>query len=195
VINPFVEQRLRLDTGDRLANVIATLPTTLRETNAGPLLGIVRELEASSIVELGVINAVANVDVENREAIHEQRLILSDYRDRRLHDRDRTHCSNIGRILTQVRSEPTGPTAGTRVQVVDEVLEPIVRADERLLDDVEAILEKAVTAIVAMDDATRVVEAETAQSRFVEEMEPTKQAIKANLSRLNKLTGELIDTM
>ena len=195
MINTFVEQRMRLDASDQLASVVGTLPKELRDTNAAPLLAILRELEASSVIELGVINAVIRVDPENRQQIQEQRAILKDYSDRRLHDRDRTHCSNIRRILTQVRSNSAGAGASNRITVVDAVLVPITHADFELLDDVELILGKATTAITAMDDANRVADVELVQRAFAAEMEPIRLDIKANLSRINALTGELIDVL
>lgn len=65
---------------------------------------LVDELAASSMIEIGVIQAVTGVDASNRQAIRTQRTILEDYQQRRLYDRDRTHCSNIDRIATQLRA-------------------------------------------------------------------------------------------
>ena len=193
--NIFVEQRLRLDTTDQLASVVATLPVELRDTNAVPLLAILRELEASSVIELGVISAVKNLDPADPQQIAEQQTILDDYADRRLHDRDRTHCSNIRRILTQVHDHAAGPGASERVQAVDAVLAPIVGADMELLDDVESILGKARTAMAGMSSAQRVVDVERIQQEFVAELEPVRREIKASLGRLNSLTSTLIDVL
>jgi hypothetical protein len=192
--NTFVEQRMRLDTGNQLASVVGTLPRELRDTNAAPLLAILRELEASSVIELGVISAVTRVDPESDSEIKAQRTILEDYRDRRLHDRDRTHCSNIRRILTQVRSHAEGPGGSDRIGVVDTVLAQILGSDKELLDDIESILDRAVATIAAMDGAT-VDEAERVQSDFAADMGPVRRDIKANLGRLNALTAELIDAL
>jgi hypothetical protein len=100
------------------------MPVGLRETNAVPLVAIVRELEASSVIEIGVIHAVTRVDVENPRGVEEQRKILEDYRDRRLYDRDRTHCSNIKRIATQLQSGDPSPEASAGLDRLNRVLSP-----------------------------------------------------------------------
>jgi len=193
--NTFVDQRLRLEMSDRLAGVMETLPQELRGTNAAPLLNIVRELEASSIIELGVISAVTQVDAEDRQAIRLQRDILADYHDRRLYDRDRTHCSNIRRTLTQVGKAAEGSGDASQLRVVNDVLRPILGADEVLLDDIETILAEAVNAITAMDAADRLTDVEAAQREFAAKMEPLRSDIKANLARMSALTNQLIDEL
>jgi hypothetical protein len=82
--NVFIEQR------EQLASVVTTLPRELLETNAAPLLGIVSELQASAVIEIGVVQAVTRVNVEDPQAIKAQREILEDYHDRRLYVRDGT---------------------------------------------------------------------------------------------------------
>jgi hypothetical protein len=46
--NPFVEDR------ERLASVVTTLPRELLATNAAPLMAIVSELQASSVIDDGL---------------------------------------------------------------------------------------------------------------------------------------------
>lgn len=193
--NPFVEQRQRLEAGDRLASIVATLPIGLRETNAVPLLAIVRELEASSVIEIGVLHAVTRVNVENPEDIKTQRAILEDYRGRRLHDRDRTHCSNLRRIRTQLQHTEGAPKATADFKRLDTLLRTLSNRDDDLLDDVEGILADVIAAITEIDGCRRVENAQAAQERFAKSMQPTINAIKANLSLMNKLAGEFIDLM
>jgi hypothetical protein len=193
--NPFVEQRQRLEAGDRLASVVATLPGELRETNAVPLMAIVRELEASSVIEIGVIHAVTRVNAEDPKAVKTQRGILEDYRDRRLYDRDRTHCSNIKRIATQIQSADGSPEGSEELKPLDQVLVPLKHADDDLLGDVERILNATITAITEIDESRRVEDAQAAQERFARSMQPTIDDIKKNLSRMNELAGKLIDDM
>lgn len=193
--NPFVEQRQRLEAGDRLASAVDTLPRELRETNAVPLLGIVRELEASSVIEIGVLHAVSRVSVEDPQAVKTQRAILEDYRDRRLYDRDRTHCSNIKRIATQIPSTDESSQASQQLERLDQVLLPLKDADDDLLGDIERIVNAAITAITEIDECRRVEDAQAAQKRFAESMRPAIDDIKSNLSRMNELAGKLIDDM
>jgi hypothetical protein len=193
--NPFVEQRQRLEAGDRLASVVATLPSGLRETNAVPLMAIVRELEASSVIEIGVIHAVTRANVEDPQAIKTQRTILEDYRDRRLHDRDRTHCSNISRIRTQLQPVDGASGGSAEFEHLGSLLSELSGRDDDLLDDVERILTATIAAIIEIDQCRRVDDAQAAQERFAKSMQPTIDAIKSNLSLMNKLAGELIDSM
>jgi len=182
--NRFIEQR------ELLTSVVTTLPRELLETNAAPLMGIVSELQASSVIEIGVVQAVTRVDAEDPMAVKRQREILEDYRDRRLFDRDRTHCSNINRIATQIR-----PSESPAASELDAVLTPLRHADIDLLDDIEGILDASIAAITEMDDSRRVDDARARQEQFAKDMRPTIERMKSNLSRLNDLTGKLIDLM
>jgi len=185
--NEFIEQR------EQLASVVTTLPRELLETNAAPLLGIVSELQASSVIEIGVVKAVTRVNVEDPQAIKEQREILEDYHDRRLYERDGTHCSNIDRIATQIRpaAEPSAASAE-----LDQVLAPLRQADKEIIDDIEAILEESVAAIVKIDlRSSRVDDARAEQRQFAERMQPTIDRIRSNLRKLNEQSGKLIDLM
>jgi hypothetical protein len=193
--NPFVAQRWRLEASDRLASVVATLPFELRETNAVPLLGIVTELGASSVIEIGVIHAVTRVNVEDPRAIKAQREILEDYRDRRLYDRDRTHCSNIKRISTQLRSADETAQAVQELQRLDQELVPLQEVDDDLIGDIERILDEAITAITEIEKHRRLDDARDTQVRFAERMQPTIADIKGNLRRMNEVTRKLIDEM
>jgi hypothetical protein len=193
--NPFVADRERLDGSDRLASVVATLPSELRRTNAVPLVGIVRELEASSVIEIGVIHAVTRVRVADADAVTTQRRILEDYRDRRLYDRDRTHCSNIKRIATQIRTADGSLRHSPETAPLDQVLAPLEDADDDLLGDIERILDASIEAIVEIDESALVEDARAAQERFAERMRPTIEDIKRNIGRMNELAGKLIADM
>jgi hypothetical protein len=184
--NVFIEQR------EQLASVVTTLPRELLETNAAPLLGIVSELQASSVIEIGVVQAVTRVNVEDPQAIKTQREILEDYQDRRLYVRDGTHCSNIDRIATQLRRDAASSAATAEL---DQVLTPLRSADVEIVDDIEAILEASVDAIVKIDACTRVDDATAEQRQFAERMRPTIDRIRNNLRKLNELSGKLIDLM
>ncbi len=185
--NPYVEQR------ERLASVVTTLPRELLQTNAAPLMAIVSELQASTVIEIGVIQSVAAVDAGDRQAVATQRRILEDYQGRRLYDRDRTHCSNIDRIATQIRT----PYEGTSPELdqLDEVLTPLRSADVELVDDIEQVLGEAVAAIGRIGDSNRLEDAISAQSQFAERMQPKIKQMKDSLSRMNALVGKLIDLM
>jgi hypothetical protein len=183
--NVFIEQR------EQLASVVTTLPRELLETNAAPLLGIVSELQASSVIEIGVVQAVTRVNIEDPEAVKTQRAILEDYRDRRLYDRDRTHCSNIDRIATQIR--PAGESSASAE--LDQVLAPLRHADNDLLDDIEGILDASVAAIIKIDECHRVDDARAEQRQFADSMRPTIDRMRSNLGRMNELAGKLIDLM
>jgi methyl-accepting chemotaxis protein len=126
--NPYVEGR------ERLASIVTTLPRELLETNAAPLMGILSELQSSSVIEIGVIQ-------------------------------------------------------------LNEVLEPLRHADDDLLDDIERILGDSLTAIREIEGSSRLADARSAQARFTERMQPTIDRIRNNLSRMNALTGQLIDLM
>jgi hypothetical protein len=184
--NVFIEQR------EQLASVVTTLPRELLETNAAPHLGIVSELQASSVIEIGVVQAVTRVNVEDPQAIKAQREILEDYHARRLYERDGTHCSNINRIATQIRPAAESSAASAEL---DQVLTPLRYADEEILDDIKAILEPSVAAIVKIDACTRVDDAKAEQRQFAERMQPTIDRIRSNLSKLNEQSGKLIDLM
>jgi hypothetical protein len=174
---------------------VTTLPRELVHTNAAPLMGIVSELQASYVIEVGVIQTVIRVNVEDPQAVRLQRAILEDYLQRRLYDRDRTHCSNINRIATQLRAVHT--TAGTP-PILDElnrVLIPLRHADDDLLGDIEEVLYEAVQAIRAIDDAKRVDDARAEQEKFKKAMELRVNRMKNSLSRMNTLVGQLIDAM
>jgi hypothetical protein len=158
-------------------------------------MAIVRELEASSVIEIGVIHAVTRVDVDNPKAVKIQRAILEDYRDRRLYDRDRTHCSNIKRMATQIQSGDPSPGTFEALERLDQVLAWLKDADDDLLGDIERILNEAITAITEIDGKRRVADAQAAQERFARTMQPTIDDIKSNLSRMNELAGKLIDAM
>lgn len=178
-----------------MASVVATLPFEVRETNAVPLLGIVTELEASSVIEIGVIHAVTRVNVEDPQAIRAQREILEDYRDRRLYDRDRTHCSNIKRISTQLRSADETSPAVQELQRLDEELVPLQEADDDLVGDIERILDEAIAAIAEIEKHRRLDDARDAQERFTQRMQPAIADIKGNVRRMNEVTRKLIDEM
>jgi hypothetical protein len=186
--NPYVEGR------ERLASIVTTLPRELLETNAAPLMGILSELQSSSVIEIGVIQAVSRVKVDDPQAVRKQREILEDYQNRRLYDRDRTHCSNIDRIATQLRA-PHGHAQPSKLDQLNEVLEPLRHADDDLLDDIERILGDSLTAIREIEGSSRLADARSAQARFTERMQPTIDRIRNNLSRMNALTGQLIDLM
>ena len=186
--NPYVEGH------EQLASVVTTLPRELLETNAAPLLAIISELQASSVIEIGVIQAVGRLKADDPQAITRQREILEDYQQRRLYDRDRTHCSNIDRIATQLRA-PLGQSPSPKLDELNAVLEPLRHADDDLLDDIEQILGDSLTAVREIEGSSRLVDAEAAQGRFMARMQPTIDRIKSNLSRMNALTGQLIDLM
>jgi hypothetical protein len=186
--NPYIEGR------ERLASVVTTLPRELLETNAAPLLAIVSELQASSVIEIGVIQAVGRVKVDDPQAIRQQREILEDYEQRRLYDRDRTHCSNIDRIATQLRA-PLGQAPSTKLDELNAVLQPLRHADDDLLDDIEQILGDSLAAIREIEASNRLVDAEAAQARFMGRMQPAIDRMKRNLSQMNALTGQLIDLL
>jgi hypothetical protein len=186
--NPYVEAR------ERLASVVTTLPRELLETNAAPLMAILTELQASSIIEIGVIQAVSRVKVDDPQAVRRQREILEDYEQRRLYDRDRTHCSNIDRIATQLRA-PHGQSPTSKLDELNEILMPLRHADDVLLDDIEQILRDSLTAIREIEGSGRLADARSAQTRFTERMQPTIDRIRSNLGRMNALTGQLIDLM
>ncbi|HWC41675.1 MAG TPA: hypothetical protein VHK02_06790 [Actinomycetota bacterium] len=173
---------------------MTTLPRELLETNAAPLLAIVSELQASSVIEIGVIQAVGRVKVDDPQAIRRQREILEDYQQRRLYDRDRTHCSNIDRIATQLRA-PLGQSPSTKLDELNAVLQPLRHADDDLLDDIEQILGDSLAAIREIEASNRLVDAEAAQARFMGRMQPAIDRMKRNLSQMNALTGQLIDLM
>lgn len=186
--NPYVEAR------ERLASVVTTLPRELLETNAAPLMAILTELQASSVIEIGVIQAVSRVKVDDPQAVRRQREILEDYEQRRLYDRDRTHCSNIDRIATQLRA-PQGQSPTSKLDELNEILMPLRHADDVLLDDIEQILRDSLTAIREIEGSSRLADARSAQTRFAERMQPTIDRIRSNLGRMNALTGQLIDLM
>ena len=193
--NPFVEQRQRLEASNQVASVVATMPVGLRESNAIPLMAILRELESSSVIEIGVIHAVTRVDVEAPTAVEVQRTILEDYRDRRLYDRDRTHCSNIKRIATRIRGDDDSAEASAALGRLDDALAWLKDADDDLLGDIDRILDEAITTISAMDESRRVRDAQAAQERFAERMQATIDDIKVNLARMNDVASRLIDAI
>lgn len=193
--NPFVEQRQRLEASNQVASVVATMPINLRATNAVPLMAILRELESSSVIEIGVIHAVTRVDVEDPTAVRTQRTILEDYRDRRLYDRDRTHCSNIKRIATQIKPAEESADGSRSLRNLDEALEWLKDADDDLLGDIARILDEAINAISQIDKSGRVDDAQTAKENFAERMQPTLDDIKSNLARMHEVAGELIDAI
>lgn len=171
------------------------MPVTLRESNAIPLMAILRELESSSVIEIGVIHAVTRVNVEAPTAVETQRAILEDYRDRRLYDRDRTHCSNIKRIATQVTGDDDSAEASAALERLDDALAWLKNADDDLLGDIERILDEAITTISTMDDSRRVRDAQAAQERFAERMQATINDIKSSLARMNDVASRLIDAI
>ena len=169
---------------------MTTLPRELLQTNAAPLMGIVSELQASYVIEVGVIQAVSRVKVEDPQAISQQREILEDYQQRRLYDRDRTHCSNIDRIATQLRA-PQGTYA--TLDELDGVLTPLRHADDDLLGDIEEVLDEAVNAIRKMDESKRLDDARAQQESFKNTMDLRVARMKDALGRMNTLVGQLID--
>lgn len=193
--NPFVEQRQRLEASNQVASVVATMPVSLRESNAIPLMAILRELESSSVIEIGVIHAVTRVNVEAPTAVEAQRTILEDYRDRRLYDRDRTHCSNIKRIATQITGDDDSAEASAALERLDDALAWLKDADDDLLGDIDRILDEAITTISTMDESRRVRDAQAAQERFAERMQATIDDIKSNLARMNDVASRLIDAI
>jgi hypothetical protein len=188
--NPFVAAREQ-----QLPSAVNTLPRELLETNAVPLMVLVDELAASSMIEIGVIQAVTGVDASNRQAIRTQRRILEDYRQRRLYDRDRTHCSNIDRIATQLRAPHEASGAQAKLDELDQVLGPLRHADDDLLDEVEQILDAAVETIRTMDKSSRLADVEAEQTRFAGNMTETIERIHANIREMHALRGRLIDLL
>jgi hypothetical protein len=188
--NPFIEAREQ-----QLPSAVNTLPRELLETNAVPLMVLVDELAASSMIELGVIQAVTGAEASNRQAIRTQRRILEDYQQRRLYDRDRTHCSNIDRIATQLRAPHHASGAKAKLDELDQVINPLRNADDDLLDEVEQILDAAVEAIRRMDESSRLADVEGEQRRFAGNMNETIGRIKANLREMHALRGRLIDLL
>ena len=75
--------------------VMETLPLELKETNAGPLLGVIDELRRSMLTELVVVDAVSKVDVQDLQAVQSLRDDLSYYGTRQGLSSTRTHCGNI----------------------------------------------------------------------------------------------------
>lgn len=171
------------------------MPVSLRESNAIPLMAILRELESSSVIEIGVIHAVTRVNVEAPTAVEAQRTILEDYRDRRLYDRDRTHCSNIKRIATQITGDDDSAEASAALERLDDALAWLKDADDDLLGDIDRILDEAITTISTMDESRRVRDAQAAQERFAERMQATIDDIKSNLARMNDVASRLIDAI
>jgi hypothetical protein len=178
-----------------LPSAVNTLPRELLETNAVPLMVLVDELAASSMIEIGVIQAVTGVDASNRQAIRTQRTILEDYQQRRLYDRDRTHCSNIDRIATQLRAPHEVSGARAKLDELDQVLGPLRHADDDLLDEVEQILDAAVETIRKMDESSRLADVEAEQTRFASNMTATIERIHANIREMHALRGRLIDLL
>lgn len=177
--NPFIEAR------ERLPSVVETLPRELTEANAARLLRIVEELKKSYVVELGPAQAVMRVDVEDRQAVRDLHQELEDYYQARLFDHERTHCTNIDRLAARL-----SPDARDRL---DEVLYPLREADNIILDDVEQMLSATLDAAREIANATAVRDAEAAQARFTQEMEPRIDRLKATLKRMNVLANELVD--
>jgi hypothetical protein len=188
--NPFVAAREQ-----QLPSAVNTLPRELLETNAVPLMVLVDELAASSMIEIGVIQAVTGVDASNRQAIRTQRTILEDYQQRRLYDRDRTHCSNIDRIATQLRAPHEVSGARAKLDELDQVLGPLRHADDDLLDEVEQILDAAVETIRKIDESSRLADVEAEQTRFASNMTATIERIHANIREMHALRGRLIDLL
>ena len=187
--SPFIDER------ERLTSVVTTLPRELLQTNAAPLLGIVSELQASYVIEVGVIQTVSRVKVDDPVAVSLQREILEDYQQRRLYDRDRTHCSNIDRIATQLPAAKETPGASAKLDELNGVLIPLRHADDDLLGDIEEVLDQAVTAIRTIDESKRVADARAEQERFKNGMEIRVTRMRDSLRRMNELVGQLIDEM
>ena len=141
---------------DRLAigivGLVRTLPAPERDKNREALNEIVDELRGTYEAELPWLRAVKRVPVDDPQAVRELRDKLELYDDMRLWDATRTHCSHI-RSVTNAMLEPYRQI-GDRgfIATIEAVLDPVLVDDSEFIDDIEAAMADARTALVAIDN-------------------------------------------
>src|SRR5215218_837560 len=104
---------------------------------------------------------------------------------------ERTHCHNIDLTVEQFL-RPYRATGGMAEEVM-EVLEPLRVADNDYLDDIEQLMERALTATRRIDDAVQTGDESAPcaeQERFVREMDSTIANLNAALRQINELGTE-----
>jgi hypothetical protein len=180
---------------EALLSFVDTLPRELLQTNAAPLLNILEELRNSYREQHKWVTAVAHVNVEDPQAVSTLRFELEDYLQTRFFDKERTHCSNIYRIVSTLNRPSASSTHREQFQQLQDLIWPLTNAENPYLVGIEKIVERADEAIHEIEAAPSVRDAEEAQRRFKVDMETATDRLRDTLKRLNNLANDLIDLM
>jgi hypothetical protein len=170
---------------------ISTVP--VRADNAHLFLAIVEELRRSYVTEMSLIQRVARVNVSDRPAVEELRYQLEDYELQGGRDLDRTHCSSIRRIASEIER---GPDAGNpQVAQVLTLVEPLGRTEAAFIDEIDKALAQAVLVISQIDEADRTEEAQRIQAEFQQDRNERLQSISSTLHAMNRTANQMLDIL
>jgi hypothetical protein len=184
------------DARAELPSAIASLPESLRNSEAAKLLEIVEELRRSYDAELRAILKVLTLDTTNAELVrrvrYETEFGLSTI------DAQRTRCHNIDRI-GRVLLEPLRLKGEQEAaDQLGRLVEPLGIADNELLDDIGDVLNQAAAAAVSIDEhlqAGMAGEARASRERFAQEIAPKLEEVKRTLQVMNRVANELLDAV
>ena len=182
------------DPREDFISAVETLPRDIAGSDAAQLLRIVEELRCSYSAEIGIIDEVERVNSEDPQAVKSLYQDLEARRSGRLFDNERTHCSNIwriGRALYQKR--PVQGKQGAQALGLRAIIGRLGDADRRFIDDIEQIVDEAVSTAFQMDQARRLTDVEAIQRQFSASMRRRKEELRATLKRMNDLSNQLID--
>jgi hypothetical protein len=170
---------------------ISTVP--VRSDNAHLFLAIVEELRRSYVTEMRLIQRVARVNVSDRRAVEELRYQLEDYKLQGGRDLDRTHCSSIRRIASEIER---GPDAGNpQVAQVLTLVEPLGRTEVVFIDQIDEALAQAILVISQIDEADRTEEAQRIQAEFRQNRNERLQRISSTLHAMNTTANRMLDIL
>jgi DNA repair ATPase RecN len=187
---------------ENVSSVITTLPADYLSGNAAALLRILEELQRSFQEELFLVQAVKNLDIRDYQAVDRLSVFLEDYQQRRLFDRERTHCHNIQRIvytLLPASDTSTDPS----ISELQNVLQPLMDADNEFIDELDSLVARAVDTVrqikadiqTSYTQPTGYAPALATQANFLQEFDPRVQRLKTLMKDMNIRINELIDLL
>ena len=194
--NPFIEAR------DSLASAITTLPVGYLNENAAALLSVIEELKKSCHVEFRLIQAIRGLDVKDGKAVERIAKYLIDYDEISDFDRERTHCHNIDRIVSELLKpyQTDWSEDRTKIEAVEKLLKPLCEADNAYLEQIEPLVRDAAETMRRIKNHVSPggggeAAAERERDDFLLKAGDRVERVKLYLRSMNKLANTLLDAI
>jgi hypothetical protein len=183
-----------------LANKMASAPSGYLANNLAALMRLLREFEASLVLELQVIQGVKRLDVSDSAAVRAYVDRFSDYVAQRAFNLERTSCSAIRRIYQeQLQDLQEGSISDTEtVEDLEHFVESFAYADAEFTEEIEQVMERALKALQEIDalaQANQTDDARTRQQQFNTEYEGEPRRLKHTIRVMSDAGNRLVEAL